>query len=524
LSATDMAENEKASGSTRLYHGLFQHLKTGLAISRSRLITKRKRAEEALRESEARFRAIFENAAIGIALVDMRGHPVEGNPALQTMLGYSKLELAQKAFTEFTHPADSQADWSLFTELVEGRRDQYQLDKPLYRKDGQIVWGRLSASLVRSQKGEPKYVLGTVEDISQRKQAEEALRVSEARFRALSECAAAAIFIYQGNRFLYANPAMEVITGYSLDELLGMSFWEIAHPDVRERVRERELALQRRELVPLRYEIEIVTKAREERWLEFSGARFELQGRLAVLGIAFDVTERKRVEGKLRDLVGQLHALADRLQTVREEERAKLAREIHDELGQALTAIKMDLGSIFRELGDNAKPLAGAPESILKLVDQTIRTVGRIASQLRPGILNNLGLPAAIEWATAEFQTRTGIKCHLEMQEGAIVLDRERTTDIFRIFQETLTNVARHSGATELQVRLYRQNANTILEVRDNGVGIQPQHLIGTASLGIMGMRERALVLGGQLEIAGRPGEGTIVSVSIPDPSPTIGG
>jgi PAS domain S-box-containing protein len=519
-----MAENEKASGSTRLYHGLFQHLKTGLAISRSRLITKRKRAEEALRESEARFRAIFENAAIGIALVDMRGHPVEGNPALQTMLGYSKLELAQKAFTEFTHPADSQADWSLFTELVEGRRDQYQLDKPLYRKDGQIVWGRLSASLVRSQKGEPKYVLGTVEDISQRKQAEEALRVSEARFRALSECAAAAIFIYQGNRFLYANPAMEVITGYSLDELLGMSFWEIAHPDVRERVRERELALQRRELVPLRYEIEIVTKAREERWLEFSGARFELQGRLAVLGIAFDVTERKRVEGKLRDLVGQLHALADRLQTVREEERAKLAREIHDELGQALTAIKMDLGSIFRELGDNAKPLAGAPESILKLVDQTIRTVGRIASQLRPGILNNLGLPAAIEWATAEFQTRTGIKCHLEMQEGAIVLDRERTTDIFRIFQETLTNVARHSGATELQVRLYRQNANTILEVRDNGVGIQPQHLIGTASLGIMGMRERALVLGGQLEIAGRPGEGTIVSVSIPDPSPTIGG
>jgi PAS domain S-box-containing protein len=518
-----MAENEKLSVSTRLYKGLFQHLKTGLAISRAHLIAKRKRAEEALRKSEARFQAIFENAAIGIALVDMHGHPVESNPALQTMLGYSKLELAQKAFTEFTHPADSQADWSLFTELVEGRRDRYQLDKRFYRKDGQIVWGRLSASLVRSQKGEPKYALRMVEDISNRKQAEEALRVSEARFRALSECAAAAIFIYQGNRFLYANPAMEVITGYSLDELLGMSFWEIAHPDVRERVRERELALQRREPAPLRYEIEIVTKAGEECWLEFSGARFELQGRLAVVGIAFDVTERKRVEGKLRDLVGQLHALADRLQTVREEEKIGLAREIHDELGQALTAIKIDLGSIFRELGDNAKPLAGAPASILKLVDQTIRTVRRIASQLRPGILDNLGLPAAIEWATEEFQDRTGIKCHLEMQEAGIVLDRERTTAVFRIFQETLTNVARHSGATELQVRLLRQNANTILEVRDNGVGMQLQHLTGTESLGILGMRERALFLGGQFEIAGRPGEGTTVSVSIPDPSPAVG-
>ena len=490
----------------------------------TRDISARRRAEEALRESEARFRAIFENAAIGIALVDMHGHPVESNPALQEMLGYSTLELAQMAFTEFTHPADAQADWDLFTELVEGKRDKYQLDKRFYRKDGEVVWGHLTASLVRNQSGEPKYAIGMAEDISERKQAEEALRVSEAKFRALSECAAAAIFIYQGNRFLYANPAMEGITGYSQGELVKMNFWEIAHPDMQELARERELERQRREPVPLRYEIEILTKARETRWLDFSGARLELDGDLAVAGIAFDITERKRVEEKLRDLVGQLHALADRLQTVREEERARLAREIHDELGQALTSIKIDLGSLFRELGEGAKPLAGAPESILKLVDQTIGTVRRIASQLRPGILNYLGLPAAIEWATEEFQTRTGIKCHLEMQEEDITLDAERTTAIFRIFQETLTNVARHSGATELQVRLFRRNANTILEVHDNGVGIQPQHLTGTASLGILGMRERALGLGGQFEIAGRLGEGTTVSVSIPDPSSTVGG
>ena len=139
-------------------------------------ITEPRQAEEALRESEARFRAVFENAAIGIALVDMRGHPVESNPALQKMLGYTKTELAQMAFSEFTHPDDVQASRDLFTELCEGKRDGYQLEKRYCRKDGQIVWGQLTESLVRNLKGEPQYAIGMVEDITARKRAAEALR------------------------------------------------------------------------------------------------------------------------------------------------------------------------------------------------------------------------------------------------------------------------------------------------------------------------------------------------------------
>ena len=150
-------------------------------------ITERKRAEEALRESETSFRAIFENAAIGIALVDMRGHPLESNPALQKMLGYNKTELAQMALTDYTHPDDAQASQDLFTELWKGKRDRYQLEKRFCRKDGQIVWGQLTASLVRNQNGEPQYVIGMVEDISERKRAEEALRELSARLLRLQD-------------------------------------------------------------------------------------------------------------------------------------------------------------------------------------------------------------------------------------------------------------------------------------------------------------------------------------------------
>lgn len=159
----------------------------------------------------------------------------------------------------------------------------------------------------------------------------------------------------------------------------------------------------------------------------------------------------------------------------------------------------------------------------MKLVDQTILDVRRIATGLSPGALSAAGLPAAIEWATNDFQDRTRIKCHMQIQEEGILQDQERATALFRIFQEALTNVARHSSATELYVRLGGQNGRTVLEVCDNGVGIGPELVAGAGSVGILGMRERALALGGRLEIVGRPNEGTTVRVSIPDPCARVG-
>ena len=215
----------------------------------------------------------------------------------------------------------------------------------------------------------------------------------------------------------------------------------------------------------------------------------------------------------------QLRALAARLQAVREEERGRVAREIHDELGQALTALKIEFASLLRDLPEDQKLAGARVESILKLLDHTIQSVRRIGTELRPGILDDMGLVAALEWAAEDFQTRTGTKCQISLPDADVPLEPERATALFRIFQETLTNVARHAEATEVHARLAKENGTLILEVRDNGKGMSEEQLAGKSSLGILGMRERVLLLGGTLNISSTLGEGTTVRVLIPDSS-----
>jgi len=229
-----------------------------------------------------------------------------------------------------------------------------------------------------------------------------------------------------------------------------------------------------------------------------------------------EIAERRLIEEQLRESRENLRALAARLQSAVEEERTRISREIHDELGQALTGLKMDLTWLTSKLPKDQKLLRSKAKSIFDLIDNTTQSVRRIASGLRPEVLDEVGLAAAIGWQARDFQKRTGIRCKVRLPSDSADLDRERSTAAFRIFQELLTNVVRHASATAVDVVLIVSQAELVLEVRDNGKGIAEEKLNNSQSLGLLGMRERASLLGGSVEITNLHGKGTKASVSIP--------
>jgi two-component system, NarL family, sensor histidine kinase UhpB len=237
-------------------------------------------------------------------------------------------------------------------------------------------------------------------------------------------------------------------------------------------------------------------------------------------GIQRDVTDRIVAAEELETSRAELRALAARLQATREEERTRISREIHDELGQALTALKLDLAWLeSRQPKNNSGPFRVGEVSITTRIDETMEIVRRIASELRPSVLDQLGLEAAIDWLVQESARRTGIAVTLQAGEFPRLSDQV-ASHAFRIIQEALTNVTRHSKATQVKVTLRHVGAALVLGVEDNGVGITPQSLSGLRSLGLVGIRERAVACGGTLMIRGRPGEGTAIVVTIPIPAP----
>lgn len=234
--------------------------------------------------------------------------------------------------------------------------------------------------------------------------------------------------------------------------------------------------------------------------------------------------ERRRAEEELRRSHEQLRALSIHLQHVREAERTRIAREVHDELGQALTGLKLQLAWLAGRLPKKQRSLYQRTRTMSERIDQTILAIRRIATELRPGVLDTAGLLAALEWQANEFQTQTGIRCEVQADVKRTITNPELTTTFFRIFQETLTNVIRHAEATRVDVRLTEEGQQMVLEVKDNGLGITEDEIHRTESIGILGMRERASLLGGEVRVQGEPGRGTTVRVQLscpPETAPT---
>ena len=268
---------------------------------------------------------------------------------------------------------------------------------------------------------------------------------------------------------------------------------------------------------------EITERKRAEKELRKHRAHLEelVQERTAELRVSneqlqLEITERKKAEERLRLSRNQLRRLSAHLQTVREEERAQIAQEIHDELGQALTALKIDLSWINKRSSEYQEECIERIKSMIQLTDSTLQSVRRISTELRPVLLDELGIGAAIEWQVKEFADRTEIKSEITFHPKTIIVDQDRSTAIFRIFQEILTNVARHAKATRVKTKLTVDEDLLILKVVDNGKGISEEQISGSKSLGLLGMRERVYPWNGELKITGKKGKGTTVSATIP--------
>ena len=236
---------------------------------------------------------------------------------------------------------------------------------------------------------------------------------------------------------------------------------------------------------------------------------------MAMIGQGLDITERRQFEESLRESSERIREYAAHLEKIREEERTGIARELHDQLGQALTAVKMDLTSMYHGL---AKGQVVKPEKVaatIRLIDATTDDVRRISSELRPGVLDDLGFVAAMEWQLQQFQERTGIGCELTAPDGPD-LGQDRSTALYRIFQELLTNVARHAAAKTVCVTFERDNSRYLLTVADDGCGMAEEVANRATSLGFTGIRERLGPFGGSLTVDAAPGQGTRVTIAIP--------
>ncbi len=348
------------------------------------------------------------------------------------------------------------------------------------------------------------------------------LRQSNGLLRGILEGTCDAVYVkdLQGC-YLMINPAGAQMLGKPLEQIVSKSVFELFSPEVARQMMEFDRqAVESGETVTGELTITLGGTVRTF-VITRSPYRDHRGDIIGVVGVSRDITERQRAAEHLESSRAQLRALSARLQSAREDERKRIAREIHDELGQVLTGLKMEISSLAKRLtsqdnGVDRPQIAERARTINQLIDGAIQTVRKISTELRPGLLDTLGLTAAIEWHVEEFQKSTGIRCDLKLSTNGFTLEQERSIAVFRIFQEILTNVARHAQATRVDITFDEHDRDLILTAQDNGRGIKASEFSNPKSLGLIGMRERALLLGGEVNIRGVRGKGTTVTLRVP--------
>ncbi len=489
-------------------------------------ITERRQSEQSLRESEARFASMAEHSPVALYRYSKRRGGIYYSPPVQQLLGYSPEELLADPtlWHRSIHPADV-VEVDAAIEAALACPSGIDLTYRIQTRSGEEKWFRDTATSCLEPDGD-LLIDGVVMDITERKRAETALRESNELLSRVIAHAPIYAFIKEltpgVSRVVQASENYRQMIGIPGSEMAGKTMAELFPREVAEKVTRDDWAV-----VSSGEGLQFEEELNGRRYYTFKFPIVQGERRL-MAGFSIDITEREEANRQLAASREQLSTLLARLQRAQEDERIQVSRIVHDELGQLLTELKLDLGWLERRLSEATLPPELAPllDKVMEtteLADITIETVQRIAEELRPNTVETLGLVASLRQEARRFQKHTGLPCALEVDASWPVLEAGSALELFYICREALTNAARHSQATQVRLSLHLEEAAAVIGVCDDGVGMTEAECTGPHALGLLGMRERATQLGGTVSFHPNQPHGTCVRVSIPWPHPTDG-
>ncbi|TCS36063.1 PAS domain S-box-containing protein [Paucimonas lemoignei] len=458
-----------------------------------------------LREENDMLKSLVRDAPVAFVALDLERRVKLWNHAAERIFGWREEEVIGKPLPHVP-AAGEESSRELHKRVVAGNslRD---IEIERITKAGQELRLSLSTSPLRDIANNIIGQVGVYDDPDEG-------AAPEIPFRGLVEQSLVGLYIIQDRMFQYVNPRWAEMFGRTQEEMAPRLVADFIAPEDRGTV---EANLDRRisgKISSIFYHFKGLHKDGRLVDVEVQGTRFQYRGRPAVIGVGIDVTEARLREQEIARSQERLRELSQHLLTVREEQRSKIARELHDVLGGTLTALKMDIGWLKKNTTETR--LAARAETMMELVRDAIDTVRKISAELRPGVLDNLGLFDAIEWEAERFRARMGIECKLALQSLPVEIEDAAATAIFRIFQESLTNIARHAQATRVEIAAGHVDGTLLLSVQDNGQGFDMKAAGDSKSYGLIGMAERARQFGATLDIASEPGQGARVLLRYP--------
>lgn len=466
-----------------------------------------------LSHEQQRLQELVDTLPHGLVKLSPDGTVLFVNPAYEAILGEGQRLVGSPLWCHAASDADTRQLRDTLMRAIEAAEKRGSCEAQMRRTDGAVRTVRFDWACRATDTETVVTAIAT--DITDFRQASRQLRESERKYRSLFDQSLDGILLLgSGGRVIAANPAACRILDQTEQELIRKGSWPLFGGDQAQHA-ERLAELRRAGYIHAEWGCERTDNSRII--VEVSAALFESEEGEELVCVVFrDITDRKAAETQLAASREELRLLSNSLQKVQEAERQRIARELHDELGQYLTAVKLDVKWIRSRLTPAVENIGSRLDSIDRTIDMTVAAVRRMAANLRPVILDDLGLTAACEWLLQEFQQRTGIDCQLSIDPEDFELPEAVATTSFRVIQEALTNISRHAQAQHVDVRIQFADEGLSMLIADDGVGMPERQPGDRRTLGLVGMRERVHALGGTLAIDSAPGEGTRIHVQIP--------